>query len=92
MTAVATVIPKGPTSIVFWIRDPNCTPEEQKEILEESANLVTANFLSLLTEIIKVCEGYFALYIRFDLRLANKTIQKHLSKLWCVDNTLKRMQ
>jgi hypothetical protein len=74
-------IPKGPTCITLWCKDPSLSVEDQNEYLEESSNLITASFESLQTETCEIYEGQLVQYLKLDLRLANRTIQKYLSKL-----------
>jgi hypothetical protein len=74
-------IPKGPTCVTLWCKDPSLSVEDQNEYLEESSNLITASFESLQTETFEICDGQLVQYLKLDLRLANRTIQKHLSKL-----------
>jgi hypothetical protein len=74
-------VPKGPTLIVLWVKDPNLSKEEQEELLEEASNLVTSSFESLQSELFEISEGVLVQYEKLDLRLSNRTIHKHLSKL-----------
>jgi hypothetical protein len=74
-------IPKGPTIIVLWVKDPNHNNEVQAELLEEASNLVTSVFESRKSILFEISEGVLVYYHKLDLRLANRTIHKHLSKL-----------
>ena len=74
-------IPKGPTIIALWCKDDDLSAEEQAELLEEAASLITATWTSNQTELIEIVPGNFIKYLNLDRLIANWTIYKSLSKL-----------